>query len=177
MPSPASQLLLLGVPGPELTPEDAGIFRRIQPGGFILAGRNIVSLEQTRRLTDELRSLCEIEPFLCIAHEGGGNWSGSGFDDPLPSVGEMRIRNDPKLIARHGWITARLLRLLGLNFNLAPVLEIGGLPDTSGATGDRHWGDDDQQVINNAGNPLPPDHHRAPARPTWLQATRPCRRP
>ena len=151
MPSPPSQLLLLGVPGPELRPEDAELLRAIQPGGFILTGRNIVSLEQTRRLTDDLRSLCEIEPFLCVASNGGDSPSLVTDAPPLPSAGEMRLRNDPRLITRHGWITGRLLRLMGINFNLAPALEIGGLPAPPGGTGDQSWGEDDQQVINNAG--------------------------
>ena len=44
------QLLLTGVPGIELDPETAKIFREIQPGGFILFGRNIQSPEQLRKL-------------------------------------------------------------------------------------------------------------------------------
>ena len=44
-----SDLLVLGVPGPELTSEDATLYRQVNPGGFILFTRNIVSPEQTRK--------------------------------------------------------------------------------------------------------------------------------
>ena len=50
-------LLLLGVTGPKLTSEEAALYRTLQPAGFILFTRNIVSPAQTRKLTDDLRSL------------------------------------------------------------------------------------------------------------------------
>ena len=48
------QLLLTGVPGAELDPDTAARFKKLQPGGFILFGRNIKSAEQLRKLTDDL---------------------------------------------------------------------------------------------------------------------------
>ena len=39
------QLLLVGVPGPTLDADTAALLRRVQPGGFILFGRNIASPE------------------------------------------------------------------------------------------------------------------------------------
>jgi beta-N-acetylhexosaminidase len=52
-----SELLLVGVPGSELDAATAQRLRHLQPGGFILFGRNIVSAPQLRRLTDDLRHL------------------------------------------------------------------------------------------------------------------------
>src|SRR5438045_1177006 len=60
--SSLGQLLLTGVPGPELDPATAAIFRRLQPGGFILFGRNIQSPAQLRKLIDDLRELSVVEP-------------------------------------------------------------------------------------------------------------------
>ena len=57
-------LLLLGLSGPELTPDEAALFRKLQPAGYLLAGRNIVSAAQTRRLTDDLRDLSIDTPIL-----------------------------------------------------------------------------------------------------------------
>ena len=51
------QLLLTGVPGTELDPDTARRFKKLQPGGFILFGRNIESPQQLRKLTDDLRDL------------------------------------------------------------------------------------------------------------------------
>src|SRR5688572_32791074 len=65
------QLILTGVPGFELDPETAALFRRIQPGGYILFGRNIQSAAQLRKLIDDLRDLSEVEPIITIDQEGG----------------------------------------------------------------------------------------------------------
>ena len=68
---PLGQLLLTGVPGTELDPETAARFKKLQPGGFILFGRNIKSPDQLRKLIDDLRDLSDIEPFITIDQEGG----------------------------------------------------------------------------------------------------------
>ena len=47
------------------------MFRRVQPGGFILFGRNIESASQLRKLIDDLRDLSEVEPIITIDQEGG----------------------------------------------------------------------------------------------------------
>src|SRR5205823_12186662 len=60
------QLILTGVPGPRLDAKAEQLFGRIQPGGFILFGRNIESAPQLRRLTDDLRRLSAVEPIITV---------------------------------------------------------------------------------------------------------------
>ena len=43
----------------------------MQPGGFIIFGRNIESAAQLRKLIDDLRDLSAIEPIITIDQEGG----------------------------------------------------------------------------------------------------------
>ena len=148
---PPNQLLLLGVSGPELTPEEAALYRELQPGGFILFTRNLINAGQTRQLTDELRGLCENPPFIAIDNEGGRVWRTAPFAPPPPSAEQLRRKGDPRLIARTGWATGRLLDLLGINFNLAPVLDIDHHPGSPNSLRGRSWGENDQEVINNAG--------------------------
>src|SRR3954462_10103439 len=69
--SSLGQLLMTGVPGVELDAATAATFRRIQPGAFILFGRNIQNTVQLRKLIDDLRGQCEIEPIVTIDQEGG----------------------------------------------------------------------------------------------------------
>lgn len=145
------QLLILGIPGPELTPADAALFRQVQPGGFILFTRNIVSPAQTRKLTDDLRDLCGEDLLICIDNEGGRVWRTAPFGHSPPSAHQLRIKGDPTLIAQAGWITGRQLRLLGINLNLAPVLDLDHHPEAHNALRGRCWGQNDQEVINNAG--------------------------
>ena len=65
------QLLLVGVPGTELDPQTAALYREIQPGGFILFGRNIKTPGLLRKLIDDLRDLSRVEPIITIDQEGG----------------------------------------------------------------------------------------------------------
>ena len=142
-------MLILGVSGPELTAADASLYRDLQPGGFVLSTRNLVDAVQTRNLTDDLRDLCEHEPLLCLDNDGGRSWSSIAATPPSPA--DFRGATDPTLIPRHGWATGRLLRLLGLNMNLAPVLDIDPHPGTASAPRNECWGSTDQEVINRAG--------------------------
>jgi beta-N-acetylhexosaminidase len=64
-------LLVLGLAGPELTSQEAALFRKLQPAGYILFTRNNVSPAQTRKLTDDLRDLSQEEPIIAIDQEGG----------------------------------------------------------------------------------------------------------
>jgi Beta-glucosidase-related glycosidases len=66
-----NQILVTGVPGPTLDAETAKMFRRVQPGGYILFGRNVESAVQLRKLVDDLRDLSQVEPFIMIDEEGG----------------------------------------------------------------------------------------------------------
>jgi beta-N-acetylhexosaminidase len=144
-------LLLLGISGPELTAAEAALFRKLQPAGYILFTRNIVSPTQTRRLTDELRSLHLDDPILAIDQEGGRVTRTKEIAPAAPSAPALAARGDMVKIAEAGAFTADLLRLLGLNMNFAPVLDLDHFPGQQNALRGRCWGRDPQRVIDYAG--------------------------
>ena len=144
-------LLLLGITGPELTSAEAALFRKLQPAGYILFTRNIVSPTQTRRLTDELRSLHHDDPILAIDQEGGRVTRTKEIAPAAPSAPALAARGDRVKIAEAGAFTADLLRLLGLNMNFAPVLDLDHFPGQQNALRGRCWGRDPQRVIDYAG--------------------------
>jgi beta-N-acetylhexosaminidase len=149
--SSLGQLLLTGVPGPELDPQTADTFRRIQPGGFILFGRNIETPSQLRKLCDDLRSLCETEPVITIDQEGGRVSRLRLVGHEPPNANALRDRAHPELITRHGRITGELLRMFGFNLDLCPVLDISFDDDADNSLRGRCYGNDVSQVIANAG--------------------------
>src|SRR6476620_3268779 len=109
------QLLLTGVPGKELDPATADLFRRVQPGGYIIFGRNIESAGQLRRVIDDLRDRSAVEPIITIDQEGGRVSRLRLIGQEPPNAQQLRDKNDPGLIRGHGDITGRLLRLFGFN--------------------------------------------------------------
>jgi beta-N-acetylhexosaminidase len=145
------QLILTGVPGRDLDAETAELFRRVQPGGFILFGRNIESAAQLRKLIDQLRDLSEIEPIITIDQEGGRVSRLRLIGNEPPNAQQLREKNDVDLIRRHGDITGRLLRLFGFNLDLCPVLDISFNDDADNSLRGRCYGKTVEQVVRNAG--------------------------
>jgi beta-N-acetylhexosaminidase len=149
--APLGQLILTGVPGYELDSKAGALFRRIQPGGFILFGRNIQSAAQLRKLIDDLRDLSEVEPIITIDQEGGRVSRLRLLGNEPPNAQQLRHRNDVSLVRRHGEITGRLLRLFGFNLDLCPVLDISFDDDADNSLRGRCYGNSVEQVVRLAG--------------------------
>jgi beta-N-acetylhexosaminidase len=144
------QLLLVGVPGMELDRESAKMFSRVQPGGFIIFGRNIGSPKQLRKLIDDLRGLCEKEPIITIDQEGGRVSRLRLIGEEPPNAKQLRDKGEPGLIRRHGRLTAELLRLFGFNLNLCPVLDISFDEEADNSLRGRCYGRTVGETIRNA---------------------------
>src|ERR1051326_2449932 len=145
------QLILCGVPGKELDAASAEMFRKVQPGGFILFGRNIESAPQLRKLVDDLRDLSAIEPIITIDQEGGRVSRLRLIGSEPPNAQQLRDKDDINLIRRHGDITGRLLRLFGFNLDLCPVLDISFDDNADNSLRGRCYGKTVEQVVRNAG--------------------------
>src|SRR5438045_8217261 len=146
-----AQLIMTGVPGKKLDAKTARLFRRVQPGAYILFGRNIESATQLRRLIDELRDVSQIEPIITIDQEGGRVSRLRLIGNEPPSAQQLRDKNDIDLIRRHGNITGRLLRLFGFDLDLCPVLDISFDDNSENSLRGRCYGKTVEQVVRNAG--------------------------
>ena len=119
------QLFLVGFEGTEVTPEVRRLFQAVHPGGVILFGRNITGAEQLARLTADLQELSAADTglplFIAIDQEGGQvarvDWLG---DD----VSQAQVAS-PQQAYDLALARARGLKGLGVNLNLAPVLDAG----------------------------------------------------
>lgn len=145
------QLILTGVPGTQLDRETAALFRRVQPGGFILFGRNIESATQLRQLIDDLRDLSRTEPIITIDQEGGRVSRLRLIGQEPPNAQQLRERGDLELVRQHGQITAELLRLFGFNLDLCPVLDISFDDEADNSLRGRCYGKDVAEVVKYAG--------------------------
>jgi beta-N-acetylhexosaminidase len=146
----AGQLILTGVPGKVLDAKSAAVFRKVQPGGFILFGRNIETAPQLRKLIDDLRDLSAIEPIITIDQEGGRVSRLRLIGNEPPNAQQLRDKDDLELIRRHGNITGRLLRLFGFNLDLCPVLDLSFDDNADNSLRGRCYGKTVQQVVRNA---------------------------
>src|SRR5438876_4305359 len=149
--SSLGQLILCGVPGKELDAASAEMFRRVQPGGFILFGRNIESAPQLRKLIDDLRDLSEIEPIVTIDQEGGRVSRLRLIGSEPPNAQQLRDKDDVDLTRRHCYITGRLLRVCGFNLDLCPLLDISFDDNADNSLRGRCYGKTVEQVVRNAG--------------------------
>jgi len=145
------QLILTGVPGKELDVKAAKLFRKVQPGGFILFGRNIESATQLRKLIDDLRELSAVEPIITIDQEGGRVSRLRLIGNEPPNAQQLRDKDDVDLIRQHGDITGRLLRVFGFNLDLCPVLDISFDDSADNSLRGRCYGKTVEQVVRNAG--------------------------
>jgi beta-N-acetylhexosaminidase len=127
-----SKSMILGVAGPELTPEETAFFQAERPWGFILFGRNVVSTEQLCRLTDALRACLDDPAIPILIDQEGGRVQRlrpplAPNYPPAIRIGELFDR-DEKAGRRAAWLLGRLhaLDLLrhGINVDCVPVLDV-----------------------------------------------------
>lgn len=125
----AGQLMMVGFNGLE---PDYYISRMINLrhiGGVILFGRNIESPIQVAKLNNQLQSMSIVDKglplFIAVDQEGGkiSRFEGTITLFPGPSqLGELGSTDAVELVAAD---TAAELRAMGVNVNLAPVIDVG----------------------------------------------------
>ncbi|MBB5352612.1 beta-N-acetylhexosaminidase [Haloferula luteola] len=145
---------ILGIASTTLNNEEISLFTDLQPAGYILFSRNLESPVQARELTDHLRSLHPDPPLIAIDQEGGHVTRTAAFAPAPPSAAEFAAFESPErpaAIANAAAHTADLLRLMGINWNFAPVLDLDHHPEANNSLSSRCWGRDPQRVIDHAG--------------------------
>ncbi|MBC7247571.1 MAG: glycoside hydrolase family 3 protein [Actinobacteria bacterium] len=119
------QLFLVGIEGTEVTPEIERLFREVHPGGVVLFSRNIVDEGRLKRLISDLQELSHADsglPLLVAVDQEGGEVSRLGWlEDRVPQAQVA----DPEQAYRMALARARGLAEVGINLNLAPVLDLG----------------------------------------------------
>lgn len=143
--------VLMGLEGFELQQSELDLIRDVQPAGFILFSRNIESIEQTRRLTDTLREISRHTPIIAIDQEGGRVVRTASLGLELPSARTLAETGDSRLIVEMADLVATSLRLLGINLDFAPVLDISHDDSVSNGLPGRCWGNNESDVISCAG--------------------------
>ena len=119
------QLFMLGFSGTAVSEDLAAFTREYRPGGFILFRRNLETPEQIITLTNDLQKCAKGSPFLIAIDQEGGRVSRlpAGFTI-FPACAAVGRTGSTTLAYEVAAATAAELKAVGINMNMAPVLDV-----------------------------------------------------
>ena len=126
------QLLMVGIPGPRMDEVALELVRDLRVGGIILFARNIEDPEQDWELTRDLQRealAAAGRPLLIAVDQEGGRVQ--RLKEPftiIPPARELGITRTPEEVEHLARQVGRELALVGINVNLAPVLDVPRSP-------------------------------------------------
>lgn len=145
------QMLITGVESTQMTPELATKIQQYHVAGVILYGNNVVSADQLRQLDHDMQAKAKIPLMIQIDQEGGSVNRLKAIDGNTPSAEQIGASNDPKVALQRGIADGQQLAGLGVNTNLAPVVDVQNLPDGQNTDGTRAYGWTPEKVSTMAG--------------------------
>ncbi len=144
----SGQLFMVGLPGPRLDPVARELVQDLGVAGIILFARNLESPEQVWELTRDLQELAlavQGRPLLiALDQEGGPVQRLKAPFTLIPPPRELGLTATPAAVEALFRQVARELALVGVNLNLAPVLDVARSP--SCPQWERSFGPDPQRV-------------------------------
>jgi beta-N-acetylhexosaminidase len=139
------QLFMVGFDGTSVSPAFASWLKTYQPGGVILFRRNLTDADQIVSLTNALQTHVETPLLIAIDQEGGRvSRLPDGFTI-FPPCARLGGCDSTDLAYEAAAATARELQAVGINMNMAPVLDVDTNP-ANPIIGDRAFGKDPDVV-------------------------------
>ncbi|MEJ2031846.1 MAG: beta-N-acetylhexosaminidase [Deltaproteobacteria bacterium] len=122
-------LFMAGLPGTVLDPSTLALIEKDRVGNFIIFRRNVADPGQLRRLCSDLRETCQASglpaPLIAIDQEGGTVARLPAPFTQFPDARVLTAAADPRqALTDYARTCARELREVGINMNLAPVLDV-----------------------------------------------------
>ncbi len=146
------QLFAVGFPGPTLDAQTRDQIVRLGLGNVVLFERNSKSVAQVRALCAALQAqakACAMPPMLITIDQEGGVVTrlreSHGFTEWPSMMALGKTRAAEQNVRLLGSAMARELRAVGINLNLAPVLDVNNNPDNP-VIGARAFGSDPDLV-------------------------------
>lgn len=146
----SGQSMLVGFTGTELTPELSNLIKEDKIGGVILFPHNIESPEQVLKLTTDLQSAARKSGhpyplFVAIDQENGIVRRLKKGVTQFPGSMLLGAANDIEATKAVSSKTAEELKALGVNMNLAPVVDVNNNPQNP-VIGVRSFGENASDV-------------------------------
>lgn len=149
------QILMVGFPGTTPTPELVELIQRYHIGNIILFSRNVQDARQLRALTNQLQDLAREAgqrfPLLIAIDQENGMVQRLGSDATIfPGNMALGAAGSEQSAYEVALAAGLELRALGVNLNLAPVVDVNNNP-ANPVIGVRSFGEDPRQVALLAG--------------------------
>lgn len=142
------QLFMVGIPGLQVDQGARELVRELRVGGIILFARNLASPEQvwelTRDLQEEALAAGGLPLLIAVDQEGGMVQRLKAPFTLIPPARKLASVSTPAQVEALARTVARELALVGINMNLAPVLDVARGPDCP--LWERSFGPDPEQV-------------------------------
>ncbi|MBY6035070.1 beta-N-acetylhexosaminidase [Fictibacillus nanhaiensis] len=134
-----------GQPVTEMNDEIRELVKKYHLGGVILFRENVVTTEQTVRLVDEYKKANEDYGLLLSIDQEGGIVTRLQSGTDFPGNMALGATRSAELAESVGHAIGSELESLGINMNLAPVLDVNNNPDNP-VIGVRSFGEDPKLV-------------------------------
>ncbi|MGO8948147.1 MAG: beta-N-acetylhexosaminidase [Ktedonobacterales bacterium] len=146
------QLFMVGFPGTVASGEIIELIQHRHVGGIILFSRNIGDAPQVFELTSQLQALAKetghAYPLLIATDQENGMVQRLGSAvTPLPGNMALGAIGDAQVVAEVSELTGRELKQLGINMNLAPVVDVNNNA-ANPVIGVRSFGEDASTVAH-----------------------------
>lgn len=121
------QIMLIGIKEKTLSSKTMDHLKKINPGGIVFYGRNVRDASEIPPLISKIKSIFRnntLPLFFATDQEGGIVHRIEGEYHKPPSAPAIGAVNSAKLAREIGLAVGTALRDLGINVNLAPVLDV-----------------------------------------------------
>jgi beta-N-acetylhexosaminidase len=144
------QMMMIGIVGPSLDSLSRNAIRDYHFGNVALLGRNLESIDAARTLAGELQETASeanngIGMLVAADLEGGTVWRVPPDVPSFPSAAVLGATGSPEMAEEAGAAVGKLALALGMNTDLAPVLDVNDNP-ANPVIGPRSYGGDPDSV-------------------------------
>ncbi len=139
------QQLMIGISGAGIDSATEKQLRDIKPGFIILFARNMASAGQVQELTARLKQLISPPPLIAVDQEGGRVIRFAKDVTVFPGNMALGAARSVELAFHQGFTSALQLKALGIDINLAPVVDVLTSTDNPAIT-TRSFGDNPEKV-------------------------------
>ncbi|GGA66647.1 beta-N-acetylhexosaminidase [Ornithinibacillus halotolerans] len=149
------RLLVIGFPDKQVPDYVREMIHNYHIGGIILFGRNIGTPEEILALTTDLQSEAKKAEYehpllICVDQENGVVRRLGEGATIFPGAMTLGASGNPENAYQIGLATGKELKALGINWNLAPVLDVNNNPDNP-VIGVRSFGESAEMVAKLGG--------------------------